>query len=104
LFQLSSVSEEQYADIEAPEALDEQLFLAISHEAQQGSTGRCTIQFLSSINNISITVLVDSGSLASFLATSVADQLPHLQRVPMQAAIKIVNGQILQCTTTILAC
>ena len=72
------MSEPQSEHIDNPETPDEQLFLAISHEAQRGSHGRRTIQFLVSVSNIPVTVLVDSGSSASFLATSIADQLSHL--------------------------
>jgi hypothetical protein len=81
-----------------------QLFLAISHEAQQGSHGCLTIQFLGSVCNIAVTVLVDSGSSASFLATTIADQLIHLPRMPLQASVKVANGHILHCTTAIQGC
>jgi hypothetical protein len=67
-----------------------------------GSSSRRTIQFLGSVANVAVTVLVDSGSSASFLAVSIADQLLQLQRTLVQATIKIANGQILQCTTAIM--
>jgi hypothetical protein len=104
LFQLSVVSEEQSDDIEATDTPDKQLFLPISSEAQRGSNGHHTIQFLGSIGNIPVIVLVDSGSSASFLATSIADQLPHLPRAPMTTKVKIANGNILWCTSALLGC
>jgi hypothetical protein len=95
-------------NIEDPEDLSEdtieQLLLALSHDARMGSHGHRTIRFHGSISGHPIVVLVDFGSLASFLATSIADCLPMLPRAPTTAGVKIANGQLLQCTTLILGC
>jgi hypothetical protein len=40
----------------------------------------------------SVVVLIDSGSSSSFLAASIADQLPQLARVLVKASVKIANG------------
>ncbi|CAD6260028.1 unnamed protein product [Miscanthus lutarioriparius] len=82
----------------------EQLLLAISHDARMGSNGHRTIRFHGTIHGLPIVVLVDSGSSSSFLAASIADQLPQLARVPAQASVKIANGQILCCTSSIVGC
>jgi hypothetical protein len=69
-----------------------------------GSSTRRTIQFVGSVADVAVTVLVDSGSSTSFLAASIADQLLQLQRTLVQATIKIANGQLLQCTAAIMGC
>ena len=81
---------------------DEQLLLALSHDARMGSHGQRTIRFHGTVHGLSVVVLIDSGSSSSFLAASIADQLPQLAQVPVKASVKIANGQILSCTSAIL--
>jgi hypothetical protein len=104
LLQLEAMPDPSVEMTDTPDTSPEHLFLALSHAAQMGSQGRKTIQFRGSISGIPVTVLVDSGSSASFLAASVAAQLPHLHRSPVQASVKIANGQVLQCSAAILGC
>jgi len=82
----------------------EHLFLALSSDALRGTRGRQTIQFHGTVQGLPVTVLIDFGSLASFLATSVAEQLPQLLRTPLTASVKVANGYLLQCTEAILGC
>lgn len=49
-------------------------------------------------------MLVDSGSSTSFLAASIASQLPHIQCSPIQPSVKIANGQLLRCVSVIPSC
>lgn len=72
--------------------------MALSNDAQ----GHWTIQFQGTILGYPVAVLVDSGSSASFLAASVANQLPQLQRTPMASSVKVANGHLLRCTSVIL--
>lgn len=81
---------------ESPEEPTEQLNLAISHDARMGSQGPRTIQFQGSVHGLSVVVLLDSGSSASFLAESVTNRLPQLPRIALTALVKIANGQILR--------
>ena len=60
---------------------DEQLLLALSHDARMGSHGQRTIRFHGTSCPV---VFIDSGSSSSFLAASIADQLPQLARVPVK--------------------
>lgn len=82
----------------------EQLLLALSHNARMGSSGHQTIRFHGTIHGKLIVTLVDSRSSASFLATVMADELPHLPCSAIKASVKIANGQVLQCTSSILGC
>lgn len=82
---------------------DEQLLLALSHDACTGSHGQCTIRFHGTVYGLPVVMLIDSGS-SSFLAASIADQLPQLARVPVKASVKIANGQIIKCTSAVLDC
>ena len=77
--------------------------LALSHEARMGSHSHRTIRFHGIIQGLPIVVLLDSGS-SSFLAASIADQLPQLCRVPLKATAKIANGQLMGCTSVIQDC
>lgn len=86
------------------ESQTEQVLLALSHDAQRGSQGIKTIQFNGVVHGRLVVVLVDSGSSSSFLAASVADQLPHLQTTPVTAIVKTANGQLLHCSNAILGC
>ncbi|CAD6232446.1 unnamed protein product [Miscanthus lutarioriparius] len=97
LFQLEELPE-------SPEEPIEQLNLAISHDARMGSQGPRTIQFQGSVHGLSVVVLIDSGSSASFLAESVANRLPQLPRTALTASVKIANGQILRCSSVIVDC
>lgn len=83
LFQLEAFSEPQEPDQDSPETPPEQLFLALSHDAQRGAQGCRTIQFQGTILGRPVAVLIDSGSSASFLVVSVADRFSQLQRTPL---------------------
>jgi hypothetical protein len=72
LFQLEEFSEPTEEDQATADATVEHLFLALSQDAQRGVQGRQTIQFLGSVQGLTVTVLVDSRSSTSFLAKSVA--------------------------------
>lgn len=100
VFELLSI--EQSDDNEEDSA--EQLCLAISHDARMGSNGHRTIRFHDTFHNLPVVVLMDSGSSSSFLVASIADQLPQLAHVPAQAPVKIANGQILSCVSSIVGC
>lgn len=89
---------------DSPEESVEHLLLALSHDARMGSSGHHTIRFQGTFQGQSVVVLVDSGSSASFLAASLADQFPHLPRTLVSASVKIANGHILHCTSAILGC
>lgn len=104
LFHLEAFSELPEEEQESPGESSEQLFLALSSDAQRGSHGRQTIQFNGSIHGLSITVLINPGSSASFLAASVAAQLPQLHCSPMNASVKVANGHLLHCTSVIMGC
>lgn len=82
----------------------EHLLLALSHDARMGSQGHRTIRFHGTLLGHPIVVLVDSGSLASFIADLVAVRFPKLPRVPVSAKVKIANGQLLRCTYAIPTC
>lgn len=97
-------AESEELEQESPEAPPEQLFLALSHDAHRGAQGQRTIQFQGTIQGYPVAVLVDSGSSASFLAASVADQLSNLQCSPMSASVKVANRQLLRCTSVIVDC
>lgn len=79
----------------------EQLCLALSHDARMGSQTHRTISFSGSIQGTPIVVLVDSGSSVSFLSSSVAALFPQLPRAPMLASVKVANGQLLHCHSSI---
>lgn len=87
---------------EPSEEASEQLLLAQSHDAHKGSTGSRTIQFQGSVHGLPVVVSVDSGILASFLADFIAFKLPHLQRSPLQASVKIANGHLMHCKSALL--
>jgi hypothetical protein len=88
------------------ESIEETLeqLLALSSDARMGSRGPRSIQFHDTVQGKPVVILVDSGSSASFLAASVADQLPQLHRSPMKASVKVANGQIMSCDAAVLGC
>jgi len=104
LLPLESFPEPPEDDQDSPAEAPEHLFVALSHDAHRGSQGRRTIQFQGSVHELPVIVLVDSGSSASFLAASVAAQLPHIQQTPLAVSVKVANGQLLHCKSVILGC
>ena len=104
LFHLEALPADVDEDRPITESPPEHLFVALSQDAQRGSQGRQTIQFLGSLQGLTVTVLVDSGSSASFLATSVASQLQHLPRTASAASVKVANGHTMRCTASIPDC
>jgi hypothetical protein len=81
---------------EPSEEKTKELLLALSHDAQMGSTRARTIQFHDTVIGQPVVVLVDSGCSASFLAESVASKFSHLQCSPLQASVKIANGHLMR--------
>jgi hypothetical protein len=98
----SSDTIDNHSEVTEPEP--EQLLLALSHDARMGSHGHRTIQFQGLIHGHAVVILVDSGSSSSFIAASVASKLPQLLQVPLKAAVKIANGQLLHYTSAITDC
>jgi hypothetical protein len=79
----------------------EHLFLAISQAATTGFVAPKTVQFSGSIQHKQISILVDSGSSASFISAKLASQLSSV--VPLNNVIKvqIAGGGILVCAQVI---
>jgi hypothetical protein len=104
LFQLEEVPDNTEEEQDSPVDQPEHLFLALSSDALRGTQGRQTIQFHGKVQGLPVTVLIDSGNSASFLAASVAEQLPQLLRTLLTASVKVANGHLLQCTAAVFGC
>lgn len=76
----------------------------LSSDAISGTQGPKSIQLQGSILGIPVTILVDSGSSASFLNNDIADQLLQLSRSPCHIAVKVANGSVLYCSSAIMDC
>lgn len=102
LFQLEEIHASTEDVHDSPVEQSEQLFLALSSYALRGARGRQTIQLHGEVQGHPVTVLIDSGSSASFLAASIAEQLPQLQRTPLTASVKVANGHLIECTEAVM--
>jgi hypothetical protein len=78
-----------------PQAPQEQLCLAISKSAVSGAPAPRTIQFIGSIQGVPITILLDSGSMSSFISTSVVQQLSSQIVLSSHASVSVAGGGVL---------
>jgi hypothetical protein len=77
------------------------LFLAISKASIMGSEAPKTVRFSGSIQNIPATILIDSGSSASFISCKLAQQLFGLVPLTHQVSVQVAGGGILSCSAVI---
>jgi hypothetical protein len=80
---------------------DEQVCLALSKSASNGSPSSQTIHFQALIAGIQATVLVDSGSSTSFLSTALAINLTHCTTVGHSSTVQVAGGGML-CSPVVL--
>jgi hypothetical protein len=90
-----SLDDEDCDSPEVPQQPDEQVCLALSKSASNGSPSSRTIRFQALIAGIPATVLVDSGSSTSFLGTALAAQLPHCTAVGHSSTVQVAGGGML---------
>lgn len=78
------------------ETADAQLFLALSKAAVGSVNSGRAICFTGSIDSHSISVLIDSGSSASFISAALAAKLDGVAVVPSPSSVRVGDGGILQ--------
>ncbi|CAN6249028.1 unnamed protein product [Urochloa humidicola] len=82
---------------------EEQLFLAISHEAVNGGQAKRSMQLQGKMKELDIQILIDSGSTNSFVSQRVVDQIGELQCVGTHVQVKVANGGVMQCSSLVPA-
>lgn len=85
----------------SPSGAEAQLFLAISKAAIQGVQSARTIQFQGSILGLSVLVLIDSGSSASFTSESVAARLSGISVEPVLSSVQVAGGTLLSSNSVL---
>jgi hypothetical protein len=75
------------------------VFLAISKVAVGSSTSGRVIRFNGLIQGHSVMILLDSGSLASFISPNVAARLSGVSVVPMVSCVRVAGGGLLSSST-----
>jgi len=75
----------------------EELFLALSKAAASGSDGPRTVKLSGFIQHLHVTLLVDSGSSASFISAHLAAHLSGICSLPTAVSVKVAGGSTLSC-------
>jgi hypothetical protein len=75
----------------------EELFLALSKAAVNGSDSPRTVKLSGSIQHGPVTLLVDSGSSASFISAQLAAQLSGICPLPSSVSVQVAGGSTLSC-------
>jgi hypothetical protein len=79
----------------------EHLFVAISQAASTGCVAPKTVQFSGSIQHKQISLLVDSGSSASFISAQLASQLSGVVSLSKDIKVQVAGGAVLVCSQMI---
>jgi hypothetical protein len=98
LFQLEDELSELRSE---PAGSSDQLLLAISKAAVNGVEAPRTVKFLGSIQQIPVTLLVDSGSSTSFVSCQLAAKLSGVLPLSQPVSVKVAGGGTLSCTSVI---
>ncbi|CAD6247668.1 unnamed protein product [Miscanthus lutarioriparius] len=85
----------------SPAAL--QVMMHLSVAAISGASAPKTLCLTGSIQGISLSILVDSGSSHTFLSSSLAQSLSGIQELRPTVSVQVANGAVLQCTSHIPA-
>ena len=75
----------------------EELFLALSKAAVSGSDAPRTVKLSGSIQHLPVTLLVDSGSSASFISAHLAARLSGICSLPTAVSVQVAGGSTLSC-------
>jgi len=75
----------------------------LSVAAIAGASAPKTLCLTGSIQGISLSILVDSGSSHTFLSSSLAQSLSGIQELHPTVSVQVANGAMLQCTSHIPA-
>lgn len=86
----------------ASEPPDAQLFLALSKVAIGSAVAGRAICFNGSMQSHTVSVLIDSGSFASFIGDSLAAKLVDVLASPVSSSVRVAGGGILQSTHQLL--
>jgi hypothetical protein len=76
---------------------NEQIFLALSPAPLLGQSAKRALQFMGTMHQYPLHILVDSGSTHSFLSQHMVDKIGSLQLVPTNVQVKVADGNVLQC-------
>jgi hypothetical protein len=76
---------------------NEQIFLALSPAPLSGQSAKRALQFMGTMHQYPLHILVDSGSTHSFLSQHMVDKIGSLQLVPTNVQVKVADGNVLQC-------
>lgn len=71
--------------------------MAISRQAIRGFEGKKTIRLKGNIHCQEVLMLVDSGSLASFIGSHLMGVFPGVQKMSQSIAVKVADGGSLPC-------
>jgi hypothetical protein len=71
------------------------VFLAVSSATVSGKVTPRSLQLLGTIQQISVSILIDSGSSNSFIGQDIVCKLAAMNLVPTCARVKVANGGIM---------
>jgi hypothetical protein len=83
--------------VDCLEAQQDQLFLSIYDAALSGVSSPRTMTFAGSIQNIDISILVDSGSSNTFISSTLASKLKGVSPLQHSTNVQVANGHHLHC-------
>jgi hypothetical protein len=83
--------------VDCLEAQQDQLFLSISDAALSDVSSPRTMTFAGSIQNIDISILVDSGSSNTFISSTLASKLKGVSPLQHSTKVQVANGHHLHC-------
>lgn len=84
--------------------LEEDNLCTISKQAIDGSAGPGVMQLHAWIQGKEMSLLVDSGSLASFVDLHLATKLSGVCKLPKACRVKVADGAVLHCDSFIPQC
>jgi hypothetical protein len=101
LWDLFSADDDSILSPGSSEGNSEQLFLALSKVAVTGCEAPRTVKFPGSIQHLSVSMLVDSGSSSSFISASVAAKLSGVIPLHNYLQVQVAGGGKLSCASVL---
>jgi hypothetical protein len=93
--------EETEGELHSDEAVEEQLFLAISSQAVSGGTAKRSLQMMGVMQQQMINILIDSGNTHSFISQNLVDKLSNLTLLPAAVSVTVADGSAMQCVSMV---
>ena len=92
-------TEEDTTTPQPESALEEHLFSVVLSEVVTGNSKKGVLQLIGVIQQVEVSILIDSGSTHSFVSQFVLPKFASVVLQETSVSVKVANGNLMQCTS-----